>query len=387
MKRKRKIIKPDYATLLAHLIIHFRKYNPVKGNSYEKPLDRLLNLEFQQAAQLIARIEKTGLGLINKDNRFLGAYLLYQWIKQYAAGLSLLSELPDEPQKVLDLSFGASPFSLAACQHRAYDVSLCNNRVDHMELAAGICGKEGHTLSIRKWDYHPRTFPLSGQFDVIILGHTLSQLYDADDHKQKELVLHLFKYLSADGHILIVEDSFKENNARILQLRDQLIEKNVKVQAPCFFKGACPALNKNQVCFAQRPFSPPKLLKDLERKASIKSDSIKISYLLLKYPKSDNPHFIQNNLYRVTSTAMDSYNGIRFLVCGPHGTKFLQSHFKNHPQESIAFQYLRRGDIISIEDALSDNQHLRVIEGTKLKLIAPVGKPVPETPLAEMHYE
>ena len=131
-------------------------------------------------------------------------------------------------------------------------------------------------------------------------------------------------------------------------------------------------------CYAQRDLDKPYMLKQIQRAAQINLSSLKMSYLIVKNPKSEWPLLPEKPLYRVISPPLDSHQGKRFHLCGTDGKKDLGSHFKEQPQEARAFDYLKRGELISIEDPLVKSNHFDIILGTRIKIEAALNKPIPE---------
>ncbi|MBA3816729.1 MAG: class I SAM-dependent methyltransferase, partial [Parachlamydiaceae bacterium] len=195
---------------------------------------------------------------------------------------------------------------------------------------------------------------------------------------QHQFMRKLFDRLTPDGHLLIVDNSYPEANHRILQLRDLLVSEGVPVQAPCVWRGECPALKvKNSPCYAQREFEKPYLIKGIQRALSINLSSLKMSYILFRHPSAGWPK-LAHDMHRVISPPIESFHGKRFYLCGTEGKKQLGTHLTTHPQESRAFEYLRRGELISLDNALDTQNAIDIVEGTALHLEAACGKPIPE---------
>lgn len=400
MKNKRRPVpKPNFEELIPLLISIWRRLHKIKGG----PADRLQTREFREAVDMIATLTQ-GLEetqkLIGqdyfKDRKLLSAYLLYHWILHYAQGLSLLGELPSAPRRVLDVCSGAAPFALAALQHGAEEVYALDQNEDALQIGAEICGKSGYTLTIRPWkagtknanekDAHsalPNALPVDGQFDLIIMGYCLEELFQENGSKwfeqQNAFVDTLLKRLSPDGYLLLVENSWPSANKRLLRMRDHFVKQGVPIQAPCVWKGQCPALQSaKSPCYAQRPFQKPYLISELQRAAQINLGSLKMSYLLLKSPQSEWPMLPKEHLYRIVSPPIEAIHGKRYYLCGTDGKKSLGSRLADHPSESKAFEYLQRGDLIAVEEALNSGDLMDIIAGTKVSIRAACGKPLPE---------
>lgn len=383
MKQKHKLPNPDLDTLLPILIGVWRRFHKLSG-----PPDILQTREFRQVVGAVQELQKgleTGDALVSQDYfhqpHLLGAYILYHWVLHYQQGLALINEIPSPPKRVLDLASGPGAFAFAALRHGARDVVAIDRNPTALKLASEICGRSGYPLSIRPHSVLNFPFPIEGQFDLIIIGYCLEELFPHTskewNKRQKEWIHKILHYLSPDGMLLFVESSLKHSNHRLLALRDQLVEGGIPVQAPCVWKGKCPALQANNLCYAQRELEKPYLIKEIQRAAQINLSSLKMSYLILRHPQAGWPSLPDHPLYRVISPRIETHAGERYHLCGTDGKRDLGSHLKEQSEESRAFDYLKRGELISIEGALVNQQHFDIVLGTRIKVEAALNKPLP----------
>ena len=339
------------------------------------PQDSLQTREFRSLVEAVLRRQKEK-ELSDKD--LLGGYLLYDWVLHYQQGLSLVQELPETPQRVLDLFSGAAPFALASLRNGAKEVVALDYNASALKIGADVCGKFGYPITIREHHCLDLKFPVTGKWDLIILGHSLFNLIETTE-EQSEYAASLLGRLTERGHLLIVESSLSHENCRFLKLRDSLLHKGAIIAAPCIWKGSCPALqHSSSLCFAQRRFEKPFLIKEIQRAAQINLSSLKMSYLILKCPATGWPALEEKRLYRVVSPPIDTFRGKRYFLCGVDGKRTLGTRLKEHPKHSRAFEYLQRGDLLSIENPLEVKDDLEILQDTTVKLEAPCGKPVPE---------
>lgn len=384
-KKRRPIPKPNFEELIPILISVWRKFHNIKGG----PLDRLQTREFRGVCEEIGSINQglfEGQDLIGKEyfdqKKTLGAYILYHFVMHYSQGLSLLEELPSPPKRVLDLCSGPAAFALAGMRYGASESYALDRNPTALKLGAEICGKLGYTLTIRNWKADQWPLPVEGTFDLITLGYSLEELFPQNRkgwaEEQYKFIHRILSLLNPQGYLLLVENSWPAANNRLLRLRDQLVANGVPIQAPCVWKGECPALQSNSPCYTQRPFEKPFLIKELQRGSQINLNSLKMSYLILKSPQSQWPLPAYENLFRVISPFVDGIRGKKVYLCGTQGKKALGSRVENLPAESKAFEYLKRGDLIHIEGALESKNLMEIGPETHLHVKAPVGKPLPE---------
>jgi len=367
------------------LINLWRRFHKEAG-----PEDKLQTREFRRVVEAVKILQARQNGkesLIGQDyfsdRELLSAYLLYQWVIHYQEGMSLLGELPFIPKRVLDVCSGPAPFAFAALRHGAKEVFATDRNLMALELGAEVCGRYGMPLTVRRWDCLKQQLPVDGRFDLIILGHCLDELFPANEKnwqdRQIQFIHKLMERLTPNGFLLLAEDSFIEDNRRVLMMRDQLVSEGIAVQAPCVWKGECPSLKTpNSPCYAQREMEKPYLIKEIQRGADIKLSSLKMTYIIFRAPKAEWPVLPDHNFYRVISPPIEAYKGKRFYLCGTDGKKILESHLAEHPVESRAFDYLRRGELISVENALEQKNAMDIVKGTKIIVDAACGKPIPE---------
>lgn len=389
MKRK-KAPTPDLETLIPILIGIWRRFKKEPG-----PPDILQTREFRSVVAAIKDFQAgyhANQSLMGQDyfaNRdLLGAYLLYPWVIHYQEGLSLIGEIPLTPRRVLDVCSGPAPFAFAALRRGAQEVYATDRNEKALELGAEICGRYGLPIQIRKWDCLKDRLPIEGKFDLIMVGHALQELFPSTQKGWMELqhrfIQNLLQKLTPQGYLLLVDQSFPDPNKRILQLRDQLVAEGVPIQAPCVWRGECPALKvANSPCYAQRELEKPHLIKEFQRAAEINLSSLKMTYVIFKNPLAGWPTLPDRPFYRVISPPIESFYGKRFYLCGTDGKKNLGTTLEPTPKEARAFDYLKRGELISFEHIHEKQNIFDIVEGTKVNVESPCGKPLP----SEENYE
>lgn len=383
--KERRMPQHDLDNIIPILIGMWRRLHKLAG-----PSDRLQTREFRGVVEAIKTLQQGFEGdksLIGQDYfanpELLGAYLLYPWVVHYQQGLSLINEIPITPRRVLDVCSGPAAFAFAALRYQAQDVVAVDRNMKALDLGAEVCGRYGMPLTVRRWNCLKEPLTVQGKFDLIIVGHCLEELFPSTSsqwqEKQYQFISQLLDKLTPHGYLLITESSFLEANRRMLHIRDHFVQKGVPVQAPCVWKGECPALKTpNSPCYAQRDMAKPYLLKEFQRGANINLSSLKMSYLILRNPEAGWPKLPEKPLYRVISPPIESFHGKRYYLCGIDGKKSLGAHIQPVPQEARAFEYLRRGELISIENPLEKQGAFDIVQGTSVNVEAACGKPLKE---------
>lgn len=371
MKRK-KMPSVDEETLIPLLLSLWRRLHKLPG-----PADRLQTREFRSVVEAI-RLMQTGQVQDLSEKKFLGASLLYYWWVYYQEGLSLLQEVPSSFCKVLDVSGGLGPFSFAALKHGAEEVLTIDPNPQGLAFAKEIAGKCGFVLQTLVQD--PRRSAPAGSFDLVIAAHCQEKMFSTLEERLA-WVESLAAKLRPSGHLLLVESSLQESNQTFLALRDALVERGFPVQAPCVWQGTCPARQSQTPCYAQREFVKPYLIQELQRGADIRLSSLKMSYLLLK-PKTALWPVSAKALYRVISPPLEGLFGRHFYLCGTDGKKSLSSALPETPPGAKAFDFLKRGELLSVEKVQERGNRLELTEESLIQIEAALGKPYnPSTPL------
>lgn len=382
---KKKIPNADLDTLVPILIGVWRRYRQIFG-----PADVLQTREFRAVVQSLQALRK---GLFEDKSLFgthyfsqpelLGAYLLYYWVIHYQEGLSLINEVPTTPKRVLDLCSGPSPFAFAALKHGATDVISFDLNAKALELGAEIAGRYGFPLTVRQGNCLDRKMDEMGKFDLIILGHCLEELFPENragyKDAQNAFIMSLFKKMEKTGFLLIVDQSELHSNHRLLTLRDSLVKQGVPIQAPCVFKGECPALKTaKSPCYAQRMLEKPYLIKELQRAASINLSSTKMSYVIFRHPEAQWPKLEEKSFFRVISPFFENQQGKHVYLCGQNGKEILFSDQKQHEESTKPFDFLKRGELISTENMLIKGNTQIVMKDSLIQVQAACGKPLRE---------
>lgn len=376
MKRQ----KPDMEELMPELVQEWRRFNKLGG-----PPDRLQTREFRSAVETLKSL-KRGLETSPPDlernyfshRELLADYLLYYWPLHYQQALSILSEIPTTPEKVLDLCSGPCPIAFAALKLGCRDVTAADQNLDALNLGARICGRMGYPINIRKMNPLSEKLAAHEKYDLITLGHALHELFPNSLEKQATFVRTLLDSLTPTGYLVLIESSDPYRNQAMLKLRETLALDNIPIQAPCVWKGSCPALEGNFPCFAQREYEKPYVMKEFQRAMDIKLNSLKVSYLIVRLPAADWPKLPEGECYRVVSPPFETPEGKQFYLCGTPGKKKLISRLSNVPKAARAFEYLKRGELIRVEGALESSNSLYLKEETRVSVDAACGKPIPE---------
>jgi SAM-dependent methyltransferase len=356
------------------------------------PPDRLLPDELREVA---AAVQRLSLGLTRDrklagaryldDDRLLGAYLLFYWPVSYLQARGVLSELPRRPRAALDLGSGPGPLAFAALDAGAAEAVAADRSARALAAARRLSGEVGEPVSTREWDPQRRG-GLSGlaggrKFDLVTMGHVVNELFQGEGAAARRAALleEALDLLAPGGSLVVIEPALRETSRALLEVRDLLVARGVAVRAPCLFRGACPALVRpTDWCHAERPVDPPPLVDEIGRRAGLRKEAVKMSYLVLAARGEGWPDPPPGLLFRIVSEPLPSKGRLRYMGCGPEGRKGLALQEKDVTPRNRAFEGLLRGDVVEVSDVEPRGDGLRLSPESDVRVIAAAGRPVPE---------
>ena len=234
----------------------------------------------------------------NQD--LLGAYLLYYWPVSYMQISYAINSCPHDlpvfnqsTVTLLDVGSGPAPASIAICDHlsssniESTDITLIDSSSKTLDLARKIYNKaipQAKTKVIQS-DLQNGLPPITGQFDIIVLSHSLNELWKDKDNRIKlraDFLIQLSKHLKPDGILLISEPALLETSRNLIQVRDTLVQNGFKVLSPCLKSKICPAVNssQNQTCHAEIQWQPCEPVTSIARLCNLDRESVKMSFFI-----------------------------------------------------------------------------------------------------------
>ena len=320
------------------------------------------------------------------DPGMLGAYLLHYWPISYAQTMICIAMLRRSPgpaeaiESVLDLGAGPGPVSVALLDAGAVHVTACDRSGAALALARRIATDRGRELVTRQWDAVKSTGMPRGPFDLITMGHTLNELWS--EHPDRiELRIGLVKRLGEElrprGKILIIEPALMGTAREAIRVRDGLVKAGFRVEMPCIWQHACPAL-PDGTCHGEFDWKPSAEMVRLAHAARIGRESLKMAWFVLSRDRDPAPPETETStpdggLYRVVSEPLLSKSGrIRYLVCGPRGRFALSASRDSRAAGIRPFFSLARGDGVRFAGArqretgwgLDDESSVDIVERT-----------------------
>ncbi len=327
------------------------------------------------------------------------AYLLYFFPVNYAKVAGLLREmpaLPARPLRVLDAGSGPGTAALAvldhlvrlgqAAHHGSEVIAADRSRAALQEAEAlwaamtqgrpheslctlrALCGDAERTDARAPWR--------QGPFDLIILANSLNELFCRAANPPAERTKFLESLLTAlapDGTLMIVEPALRETARALHQVRDRLVAAGLAtVYSPCLHERPCPALAREEDwCHEERPWTPPAVVREIDREVGFIKDALKFAYLLLR--KDGRTVAARGpDVYRVVSEVLVMKGDRRAWLCNETGRPLVGRLERARAEANVSFDRWHRGAIVRVDQIERRGAVGRIGATTQVELLRPV---------------
>ncbi len=263
------------------------------------------------------------------DAAHLGAYLLYFWPVSYMQASRVLGHIAHvalwSKAPVLDLGSGPGPVAMAAVDAGAHEIELREKTQRGLDVALRLARDAGVKASGMRQDLQRLESLEANTYSVITMGHMLGELWSLGDSEQAiaqrvELCARLMDALVPGGHLVIMEPALRETSREMLRVRDALIEAGHGVKAPCYYKGACPALGRERDwCHAEFSWQMPRLVSQIAQAAGRRKERLKMSYVIFEKGLGVSQSCDDPNLFRLVSEPLHTKGRFHFMGCGARG--------------------------------------------------------------------
>jgi hypothetical protein len=282
--------------------------------------------------------------------------------------------------RVLDLGAGLGAMTwglararLAAGGHADLEATWVDSDEDALDLGSRIVAARGASAGLRTRclrtgvDAFARTSP-DAPFDVIILGHVLSELDVGTEvavrvEKHAALIRALLeRWLARSGSLVVVEPALRDRTRHLHRVRDALASVGVGVFAPCLHGAPCPALAEERGwCHEDLPVDLPPWLRPVARAAGLRHEGLTFSYLVLRKDGRTLAGGLAaapgRALLRVVSNPMKTKGKLEMLLCGaftgedarvtPGGARATRLD-RDRTEDNRDFDDAARGDVLSV---------------------------------------
>ncbi len=198
-------------------------------------------------------------------------------------------------------------------------------------------------------------------FDLIFIGNTLNELFlNRTDRvrKQAHMIKSLWPVLAPEGSLVMMEPALRSHARGLHELRDRLLKENMgTVFSPCLHEEPCPALtNPKDWCHEERPWTPPRLVSEIDKRVGFEKDTLKFSYVIFR---KDGRTIVprDSNRLRIVSERMHHKGEQRVWVCQKSGRYQIGRLDREQSGTNEAFERLERGDIVDIDPVIRRNEN------------------------------
>jgi hypothetical protein len=277
--------------------------------------------------------------------------------RQYAAEIAprtgaALAKILDElyaggaaaPRRALDL--GAGTGAAGAAVRARFGAAVEVVAVDRVAAAPGVVACDlGRGLP-----------PVSGRFDLLVAAHLLGELFvdrppdERGEARAERVVAWCRALLAEGGTAILLEPALRETSRDLLAVRDRVLAAGLRVVAPCFWAGPCPALARERDwCHDAAP-------------AAVTGGArVDFSYLALRAAAD----FVMDpTVFRIVSDPLVEKGRLRLYGCGPAGRHPLVRIDRQASPANSAFADLQRGDVAIVAGTTTAGDGLRVTAET-----------------------
>ena len=212
---------------------------------------------------------------------------------------------------------------------------------------------------------------LEGRYDLIILSNVLNELFLNDKKRIGKRIEFLNEilghFLMHDGSCIIIEPALHDTSREMLLVRDGLLARGFHIYSPCLMNLSCPALVRpKDWCHEDVPWEPPALIKEIDKLAGLRKDSLKFSYVVLRKDGLSLTDVYGADSFRIVSEPIISKGKVEFYLCGKGGRRLITRLDKDKSPANESFDALKRGDIVRFEKLLDEGKRYKVEENTSV---------------------
>lgn len=123
------------------------------------------------------------------------------------------------------------------------------------------------------------------------------------------------------GQLILIEPATQEDGRHLLQIRQDLIDRQFQILAPCSHQGLCPLLTQSKTdwCHDRIHLEMPDWFLEMERHLPIKNSNLTFSYLVA----SQSLESTVADRWRIVGDALEERGKTRQMVCRSSEREFL----------------------------------------------------------------
>lgn len=210
-----------------------------------------------------------------------------------------------------------------------------------------------------------------GHFDLIIISNVLNELFhDHEDRisRRREVLGSIMNgLLHEQGSCIIIEPALRKTSREMLEVVCGMIGHGIGIYSPCPAPGLCATLdNPKDWQHEDIPWEPPDIVREIDRIAGLRKDSLKFSYVVLRKDNLSITDVYGRDAYRVVSEPLISKGKTEYYLCGIEGRRLVVRLDKDRSSSNDAFGKLRRGDFVVFENIRDEGRRLKVERDTRV---------------------
>jgi SAM-dependent methyltransferase len=198
-----------------------------------------------------------------------------------------------------------------------------------------------------------------GRFDLIVAAHLLNELFldrppdERAELRARRVLAWSGALLAPGGTLILIEPALRETSRGLLEVRDLVLGRGLRIVAPCFWTGACPALAR------ERDWCHDAAPADGGRR-------VDFSYLVLREGPPGQAE--DASILRVVSDPMPDKGRLRLFGCGTGGRHLLVRLDRHASETNATFGKLERGDVVRVQGGVSAGDGLRITAESTVSL-------------------
>ena len=275
--------------------------------------------------------------------KFRSAYLLYFFLQTYEKVLFCLNKsikLGFKIDNVLDLGSGPGPAAIAALNLGSKSVTLVDQNKKSLNDARFLIDKLYNSTKPNIIVANAEKCKFGNRFDTILAVNFFNEV---KKENRVQLVKNLSKHtLSKNGVIIIIEPALRFITRDLMKLRDDLINENLFIHAPCLHQHRCPmsTTNNRDWCHYYLNWQQPEIIQNMDKIIHRNHKYLKLSYMII----STNPPKPIRGKALVVSSPLISKGKTELLICSSSGKIKRMRQLQRSGDSN--FKKLTRGDII-----------------------------------------
>ena len=235
------------------------------------------------------------------------------------------------------------------------------------KLTELVLKKSDVRVSLRKHDVSDGLLPTKQKFDIVILSHSLAEMYPGSIPIR--FIHRLFRKVTENGLVIIIEPALKQLSRRLADLRNSIItDRKLSVHLPCPHHQECPLYSirkQKEWCHQSIRWQPPDFMKIINQGLNREISTLKFSYLVISRNDFSIP---RDHQYLVISNLLKEKGKQKCFLCTRTGRLQLVRLNKNGTECNKVFGRIRKGDMISVENLVEKRGYWHVAPDTKIRI-------------------